>query len=92
MYKKGYKIRMIDETSNYYIIDLYPEDLKSNLIHVRLSINKASLALNNLEYKQKDGITRTLIVKKYDLTKKPDPSLFIYPKDKFKGVEVIDMR
>ena len=38
MYKKGYKCRLMEERSNSYIIDLYPEDIKSELIRVRLSI------------------------------------------------------
>lgn len=92
MYKKGYKTRLLEEKENTWIIDLYPEDLKSNLIHIRLSIDKKTLALNNLEYKQKDGVTRFLRVNNFDLTKKPEQSSFSYPADKFRGVEVIDMR
>ena len=92
MYKKGYKVRLLDDKGSSYTIDLYPEDLKSNLVHVRLSINKTSMVLNTLEYKQKDGIVRTLYMKNYDLKKKTESSFFFYPKDQFKGVEIIDMR
>lgn len=92
MYKKGYKVRLLDDKGSSYTIDLYPEDLKSDLVHVRLSINKTSMVLNTLEYKQKDGIVRTLSVKNYDLTKKTESSFFMYPKDQFKGVEIVDMR
>jgi outer membrane lipoprotein-sorting protein len=92
MYKKGYKIRLLEEKENAWIIDLYPEDFKSNLIHVRLTIDKSTLGLNNLEYKQKDGITKFVRIRNFDLSKKTETSIFNFPKEKFKGVEVIDMR
>ena len=92
MYKKGYKVRLLEDKGSSFIIDLYPENLKSDLIHVRLSINKTSLALNNLEYKQKDGVIRTILVKDYNLKRKTDSAFFTFPKDQFKGVEIIDMR
>ncbi|MGA2406664.1 MAG: outer membrane lipoprotein carrier protein LolA [Bacteroidales bacterium] len=92
MYKKGYKNRLLEEKSDSYIIDLYPEDIKSELMRVRLTIGKSFLNLKSLEYKEKDGVVITLIVSEYDLTLKPEPDTFIFQPGKFKGVEVIDMR
>ena len=92
MYKKGYKCRLIEEKSDSYIIDLYPEDIKSELIRVRLSIGKSSVNLISLEYKKRDGIIITLHVNEYNLKVKPEPDTFIFQPDKFKDVEVIDMR
>jgi len=92
MYKKGYKSRLIEEKSDSYIIDLYPEDLKSELLRVRLSIGKSLLNLISLEYKKKDGIISTLYVYAYDLKVKPESDTFIFKREKFKEVEVIDMR
>jgi len=92
MYKSGYKCRLIEERPDSYIIDLYPEDIKSDLLRVRLSIGKQMMSLRSLEYKQRDGIVKTLHVVDYDLKQKPGPESFVYPKAKFKGVEVIDMR
>jgi len=92
MYKKDYKSRLIEERSDSYLIDLYPEDLKSDLMRVRLSIGKSLLNLISLEYKRKDGVVSTLQVLEYDLKTKPDAATFIFQPEKFKGVEVIDMR
>ena len=92
MYKKGYKSRLIEERNDSYIIDLYPEDLKSDLIRVRLSIGKSPMNLKSLEYKKKDGLVIKLSIKDYNLKTKPDPSFFTFSPEKFKGVEVIDMR
>jgi outer membrane lipoprotein-sorting protein len=62
MYKKGYKSLLIEEKRDSYIIDLYPEDLKSDFIRVRLSIGKSLMNLISLEYKKKDGLTMTFFV------------------------------
>jgi outer membrane lipoprotein carrier protein len=92
MYKNGYKCRLIEEKSDSYIIDLYPEDIKSDLLRIRLSIGKQMMNLISLEYKKRDGIVTTLYVLEYDLKQKPGPESFVYPQAKYKGVEVIDMR
>ena len=55
MYKSGYKSRLIEEKTNSYLIDLYPEDIKSDMVRVRLAINKPDLSLISLEYKRRDG-------------------------------------
>jgi outer membrane lipoprotein-sorting protein len=92
IYKKGYKCRLLDETQDYYLIDLYPEDINSDHIRIRLTIGKPSLKLQKLEYKYKNGVTVLLEVSDYDLTKKYDPGTFIYPAAKYKDAEVVDMR
>jgi outer membrane lipoprotein-sorting protein len=92
MYKKGYKSLLVEEKRDSFIIDLYPEDLKSDFIRVRLSIGKTLMNLISLEYKKKDGLTMTFFVEEYNLKTKPDPSFFVFSPEKYKGVEVIDMR
>jgi outer membrane lipoprotein carrier protein len=92
MYKSGYKIRLIEEINDNYIIDLYPEDLKTDLIRVRLFIGKISLDLNRLEYKRKDGIVVTLSVSDYNLKVRPEADTFVFKPELYEGVEVIDMR
>jgi outer membrane lipoprotein carrier protein len=92
IYKKGYKARLLEEKSDIYIIDLYPEDINSDHIRIRLSIGKPSFDLKSLEYKYKNGVTVTLIVSEYDLRQKPDNSEFVFSPEKYKGVEIVDMR
>ena len=92
MYKKGYKSHLIEEKTDSYIIDLYPEDIKSELLRVRLTLGKTLLDLMTLEYKRKDGVVMTLNVTEYNLKVKPEPGMFVFQPEKFKGVEVIDMR
>ena len=92
MYKSGYKCRLLQEKTNSWLIDLYPEDTKEELIRVRLNIEKPSLKLLSAEYQRRDGITLTLSVKDYDLGKTTEPDMFSFTASKYKGVEVIDMR
>jgi outer membrane lipoprotein-sorting protein len=92
LYKKGYKNRFIEETSKSYIIDLYPDDIKSDLIRIRLAIGKSGSDLIGAEYKRKDGIVVYLVVNEYNLKTKPDQSTFIFNSQNYKGVEIIDMR
>lgn len=92
VYKKGYKVRLLEEKAASWLIDLYPEDISSDHIRIRLSIGKPSLDLKSLEYKYKNGITATLTVKEFDLKQQPGISEFTFSPADYKGVEVIDMR
>jgi outer membrane lipoprotein carrier protein len=92
MYKSGYKCRLIEEKSDSYIIDLYPEDLKSDLVRVRLTISNPDLKLLNLEYKRRDGVLIILYISDYSLKEKPASGTFEFSYDKYKGIEINDMR
>lgn len=92
VYKKGYKARLLEEKAGSYLIDLYPEEIDSDHIRIRLSLGKPSLDLKSIEYKYKNGITAILTVSEYDLKQNPDKSIFTFSPGKYKGVEIIDMR
>jgi outer membrane lipoprotein carrier protein len=92
VYKNGYKCRLIEDNSESYIIDLYPEDNKNDLIRLRLNITKPNMELKSLEYKKKDGIVTTLYVLEYNLKVKPEQDTFSFRIEKYKGVEVVDIR
>lgn len=92
IYKNGYKCRLIENNPDSYIIDLYPEDNKNDLLRVRLSIGKPQMELKSLEYKKKDGIVTTLNVLEYNVKQKPETDTFTFHPEKYKGVEVVDIR
>jgi outer membrane lipoprotein-sorting protein len=92
IYREGYKCRLVEEKPESYLIDLYPEDLKNELIRVRLTIARPSLNLKSFEYKRRDGVTVTLSVKEYNLKQVPEQGMFVFYPEKYKGVEIIDMR
>jgi outer membrane lipoprotein carrier protein len=92
IHRDGYKARMVEEKTAEYIIDLYPEDITTDMIRIRLSITKPALALKSAEYKTKNGVTMSMSVKNYTLKFKPEERYFIFDPAKYKGIEVIDMR
>lgn len=92
IWKKNYKSRLLEERTASYLIDLYPQDINSDHVRIRLEIGKAGLDLKGLEYKYKNGITVMLKVTGYDLSYKPDDSEFAFSTAKYRGVEIIDMR
>lgn len=92
IYRKDYKSRLINRTSDAYIIDLYPEDINSDHIRIRLTIGNPSFDLKTLEYKYKNGLTVTLDVTEYNLRQKPVDSEFTFPSDRYSGIEIVDMR
>lgn len=92
MYKKGYKTKLVDEKPDSYVVDLYPEDIKGDMLRVRLTIGKSLMNLISLEYKKRDGAVITLYIKQYDLKSKPTSETFVFQPANFKDVEVIDMR
>ena len=92
VYKKDYKARLLEERTASYLIDLYPDDINSDHVRIRLEIGKPGLDLKSLEYKYKNGITIMLKVTGYDITLQPADSEFVFPQAKYKGAEIIDMR
>lgn len=92
IYEEGYKIRLVEQTASEWVIDLYPEDIASDLIRIRLKIGKTLYDLIGTEYKTKDGVTMTLSVDKYDLTFKPAGDFFTFKPADYKDVDIIDMR
>jgi outer membrane lipoprotein carrier protein len=92
MYKEGYKCRLLEEKNNTYLIDLYPTDVKNDIIRVRLAIEKNTLSLKSFEYKMRTGVTITIIMTDYTLSKTTAEGMFQFDVQKHKGVEIIDMR
>ena len=92
MHEKGYKVRLLEQNSAEWIIDLYPEEIHTNLVRIRMAVGKDLYDLRSAEYRTKDGMTVTLTAKKYDLSFSPPAGYFTFNIGDYKGVEVIDMR
>jgi len=92
MYKSGYKTSLIEELRDSWVIDLYPEDIKSELVRIRLTIGKNQNDLKKLEYRRKDGIVMNINVNEYNLNVKPEQNFFVFDKTQYRGVETFDMR
>jgi outer membrane lipoprotein-sorting protein len=92
LYKEGYKVRLLDQNEREWIIDLYPEDIRVNLVRIRLSIGKRLYDLKSAEYRTKDGMNVMLTAEKYDLGFRPADGYFTFRPADYKGVDIVDMR
>jgi len=92
IWKKDYKARLLEERTASYLIDLYPEDINSDHVRIRLEIGKPGLDLKGLEYKYKNGITVMMKITGYDLTHQPEDSEFSFSTALHREAEIIDMR
>lgn len=92
MHKTGYKRKLVEERNDGYVIDLYPEDIKNEMLRVRLFISKPAYSLKTLEYKRRDGVTIFVNVKNYNLKVVPAPAFFTFDQSKYAGYDIIDIR
>lgn len=92
MYKDDYRLRLVEESASDQVIDLYPREIRSDMIRIRLTISKKGSELRTAEYRTRDGITITLNVTEYNLRFKPDNRYFDFNPANYKGIEIIDMR
>ncbi len=92
LYREGYKVRLLDQNDREWIIDLYPEDIRINLVRIRLSIGKRLYDLRSAEYRTKDGMNVMLTAEKYDPGFRPADGYFTFRPADYKGVEIVDMR
>jgi len=92
LYKKGYKTKLIEDNLKNWVVDLYPEDVETELMRIRLTIGKALNDLISAEYRKKDGVVINLLIDNYNLKTSPEQGAFVFDPKKYKGVEIIDMR
>ncbi|MBD1428985.1 LolA family protein [Sphingobacterium litopenaei] len=98
-YQKGYKyVLMPDEkivrqgnTEWAKVIELSPEDTKTNYFKIKLRINKNN-HIQDVTIFDKSSNKYTYTINSLYLGKKFSPQLFTFSKDKFKGYEIVDLR
>ncbi|NGM74090.1 LolA family protein, partial [Sphingobacterium sp. SGL-16] len=97
-YQKGYKyVLMPDEkivrqgnTESAKVIELSPEDTKTNYFKIKLRINKNN-HIQDVTIFDKSSNKYTYTINSLYLGKKFSPQLFTFSKDKFKGYEIVDL-
>lgn len=96
-YQKGFKYKFEGERFEkgraLVIVDLFPEKInESEYSKVRLSIDKDKSQIVTINYFGKDANRFEINVTKLVPNTPLDDNLFVFKKDKFPGVEVVDMR
>lgn len=98
-YQKGYKyVLMPDEkiirqgnSEMAKVIELSPEDTKTNYFKIKLRINKNN-HIQDVTIFDKSSNKYTYTINTLYLGKRFDTSLFSFNKDKYKGYEIVDLR
>ncbi len=95
-YQEGYKLRLLGDVTvggeTCVEVDLYPKDMKSQVVRVRLAISKKGKQLKRFMQQYKMGEVLTVDVRKYVTGKSMSDSEFVFDRATHKGVEVVDLR
>lgn len=96
IYEKGFKYIYTGDkkvgAKTYQMIDLTPVDTKKSVFKVRLSVDKATKQIGNVEIFEKNGNTYTYNVKTFTPNVKVPETTFAFDSKKYPGVEVVDLR
>lgn len=79
------------EDSRGYKIEFKPRDPDSEIMKIRIRVDKAQTKINSVKVFSDDGSRMTFVVNKIKNTK-PSSSSFRFNKEKHPGVKVIDLR
>lgn len=96
IYREEFRYRLIGETihsgTNLYEIDLHPIDLSHDFHTVKLFIDRDKYFLHSAVVSGKDGNRYTFMVHNYDNRREVPDSYFVFRKEDYPEVEIIDLR
>ncbi len=96
IYETGFKYKLVNtfknESGNGVIIDLYPEDFDEEYSRIRLDINTSENTITSATIFGKDGSHYIISLNNYKINKTVKDSYFFFDENKYKDVEIIDMR
>lgn len=95
-YQSGYKLKRLADKkiagADCAQVDLYPIDRKTNIMRLRISVNKANKQMTQFEQSTKAGETLTVTIVSYEVNKPIADSAFVFDFAAHKDVEVVDLR
>ena len=92
LYKEDFKYRLLEESPEGSVIDLYPEDPSDvDFSIIRLVIDKQYMLIS-AEYRRKDGIDLYVDINEYSLIETYPTSFFTFDPYRYPDVDIIDMR
>lgn len=96
IYSEEFRYRFIGESNLsgrvLYEIDLHPLDLEQDFHTVKLFIDSADNFIQSAVIAGKDGHRYTFLVNEFTSSKEVPDSFFVFNKQDYPGVEIIDMR
>lgn len=96
MYNRDFKYKLVGEARTdagwMYEIDLFPNELDQPYSRFKILIRKDTEELYMVQAVGKDGIDYTAYLTNTVYNKPIDDSVFTFPMEKYKKIEVIDLR
>lgn len=96
IYENDYKYQLIGNTTkdqtHFAIVDLYPLDIDQDYSRIRLQINTDEIYLASATIFGKDGSNYTIVIENFNTNKKFEDEYFVFDKNNYPNVEIIDMR
>lgn len=91
-YKAKSVIKMVKISTTLYVIQLIPKDAKSDVKKIIVNVNKTNNYPLSLQLTDKKGTTSTLTLSQFKANVKIAESAFVFNKNKYKNVEINDLR
>ncbi len=96
IYEKGFQSKFVEEKSvdgkAAYIIDLFPSSDEQDVKKITVVIDKATMMIHSAQLYSTDGNIYSIDIKKLEPNKDLPDSDFVFNKDKYPDLEVIDLR
>lgn len=96
IYKKGYNYKFLREEKDggqtYEVIELTPQNKKTQVANVQISVNKTDRTVRSWRITNRNGQKQTFRVDKFTPNVAVTDATFVFDKSKYPGVEVIDLR
>lgn len=97
VYEKGFKFTFVNERFEkghaLQVIDLFPENVEeSEYSKIRISVDKDKNQIFKINYFGKDANRFIIEVTKFTANETMGDETFLFNKEKFPGVEIVDMR
>ncbi len=93
IYEKGFKYKYVGEAKGYAIINLFPEKPKTKKYSIiKLAVDKKNKQIRTIKTIGKEEVDYIIEITQFKPNVKIKESMFVFDKNKYKNVEVYDMR
>lgn len=95
-WKEGFNLRYLGDAEIDGVqsteIDLYPVERNTAIVRIRVTIDQKTHALRKILQQTKDGMLMTYVINKLTPLESLPNDTFLFNKNNYPGVEIVDMR
>jgi len=96
IYKTGFKLNYIGEETEkgkkVYVVEMVPENKKTEFSKMRISIDKATNIFTSVKMFGKNNVNNILYVTNLKTKQTLADNTFVFDKNKYQNIEIIDLR